>query len=55
LHQAEDLLQVGLHTSDIISGYEKAGKKALEILDGKSFARERVHEGEAAVHKLILF
>jgi len=33
LHQAEDLLQVGLHTSEIISGYEKAGKKALEILD----------------------
>lgn len=35
LHQAEDLLQTGLHTSEIISGYEKAGKKALEILEGK--------------------
>lgn len=33
LHQAEDLLQVGLHPSEIISGYEKAGKKALEILN----------------------
>jgi T-complex protein 1 subunit theta len=40
LHQAEELLQVGLHTSEIISGYEKAGKKALEILE------------ELAVHKV---
>lgn len=33
LSKAEDLLQAGLHPSEIISGYEKAGKKALEILN----------------------
>jgi len=33
LAKCEDLLQTGLHPSDIIAGYEKAGKKALEILD----------------------
>lgn len=32
LKKAEDLLQLGLHPSEIIAGYEKAGKKALEIL-----------------------
>jgi T-complex protein 1 subunit theta len=33
LAKAEDLLQLGLHPSEIIAGYEKAGKKALEILE----------------------
>lgn len=33
LAKAEDLLQIGLHPSEIIAGYEKAGKKALEILN----------------------
>jgi len=32
LHKAEDLLLLGLHPSEIIAGYEKAGKKALEFL-----------------------
>lgn len=36
LHHAEELLQIGLHPSEIIAGYEKAGKKAIEILDGMS-------------------
>jgi T-complex protein 1 subunit theta len=34
LAKCEDLLQTGLHPSDIISGYEKGGKKAQEILEG---------------------
>jgi len=33
LAKCEDLLQTGLHPSDIIAGYEKAGKKAQEILE----------------------
>lgn len=33
LHNAEELLLIGLHPSEIIAGYEKAGKKALEILE----------------------
>ncbi|KNE59863.1 T-complex protein 1, theta subunit [Allomyces macrogynus ATCC 38327] len=33
LRKAEDLLRVGLHTSDIVAGYEVAYKKALELLE----------------------
>lgn len=40
LHNAEELLQIGLHPSEIISGYEKAGKKAIEILDGKRIKKD---------------
>ncbi len=36
LRQAEQLLRMGLHTSDIITGYSVAGQKALEILSGMS-------------------
>ena len=32
LHQAESLINMGLHVSDIIQGYTKAGDKALSIL-----------------------
>ncbi len=35
LNNAEALITQGLHTSEIISGYNIAGKKALEILEGK--------------------
>jgi T-complex protein 1 subunit theta len=31
--QAEDLLRMGLHTSDIIAGYKKALDKSLEIME----------------------
>ena len=31
--QAQNLLQMGLHPSDILLGYEKASRKAHEILD----------------------
>jgi len=33
LKAAEDLVKMGLHASDIVSGYTKAGAKAIEILD----------------------
>eukprot|EP00742_Colponemidia_sp_Colp-10_P000949 GILJ01001029.1.p1 GENE.GILJ01001029.1~~GILJ01001029.1.p1 ORF type:complete len:543 (-),score=112.98 GILJ01001029.1:275-1903(-) len=33
LTQAESILRMGLHPSEVISGYEKASKKAIEILD----------------------
>lgn len=36
LSQAEDLIKMGLHPSDIVLGYEIASKKALEILKGLS-------------------
>jgi T-complex protein 1 subunit theta len=32
LTHAESLLRMGLHISDIITGFEKAGIKAIEIL-----------------------
>ncbi len=31
--QAETLLKMGLHPSEILLGFEKAGKKVLELLD----------------------
>lgn len=34
MQQAENLLKMGLHPSEILIGYEKAGKKCLEMLDG---------------------
>jgi T-complex protein 1 subunit theta len=33
LHQAEALIRMGLPVAEIISGYTKAGKQAVEILE----------------------
>ena len=33
LHQAEELLTMGLHPSEIIAGYTKAGKQALALIE----------------------
>merc|ERR1711991_277720 len=33
LHQAEALVRAGLHPSDIITGFTKAGDKAIEIIN----------------------
>ena len=33
LHQAEELLTMGLHPSEIIAGYSKAGKQALALIE----------------------
>jgi T-complex protein 1 subunit theta len=32
--QAENLIKMGLHPSEILVGYDKAGKKCLELLEG---------------------
>jgi T-complex protein 1 subunit theta len=34
LAQAESLLKMGLHPSDVIRGFEKAGDEAHTILEG---------------------
>jgi len=47
LSKAEHLLKMGLHTSDVVEGYDKAGKRALEMLSGRA---SREHE---ANHTLI--
>lgn len=36
LRKAEELIRMGLKTSDIIQGYERAQREALKILDGTS-------------------
>lgn len=36
LKKAEELLRMGLKTSDIVQGYEKAQNFALEVLEGMS-------------------
>ncbi|CRK47230.1 hypothetical protein BN1723_020243, partial [Verticillium longisporum] len=39
LRKAEDLLRMGLKTSDIVTGYEKAQKMALDSLEELSVDR----------------
>lgn len=34
LQQADSLIRMGLHPSDIVAGYQRAGKKTLELLEG---------------------
>lgn len=34
LSKAEHLIRMGLHPADVIEGYEKASKKALELIEG---------------------
>lgn len=36
LKKAEELLRMGLKTSDIVKGYERAGVEALKVLEGMS-------------------
>jgi T-complex protein 1 subunit theta len=36
MQQAEALLKMGLHPSEILIGYEKGAKQALEIVEGLS-------------------
>lgn len=45
---AEELLQMGLHTADIISGYTKGGRKCLELVD--SLVVDKI-EGKAVFDK----
>ena len=37
LKKAEELIRMGLKTSDITQGYEKAQDYALKVLEGRSF------------------
>jgi T-complex protein 1 subunit theta len=39
LKKAEELIRMGLKTSDIVSGYEKAQNFALKVLEGMSIPR----------------
>ena len=36
MRKAEELIRMGLKTSDIIYGYERGQKEALRVLDGSS-------------------
>merc|ERR1719362_955153 len=40
MKKAEELLGMGLHPSDIVAGYDKAIKKALDFLSALSTKRE---------------
>ena len=45
LTQAEHLIKMGLHPSEILIGYEKDSKKALEILETlTAYEPERIRE-----------
>jgi T-complex protein 1 subunit theta len=54
LKKAEDLLRLGLHTSDIIAGYEVAIKKALEILQELSIGKVHDLKSKSELQKVIL-
>lgn len=38
LKKAEELIRLGLKTSDIVAGYEKAQNFALKVLEGKCWS-----------------
>lgn len=41
LSKAEQLLKLGLHTADVIEGYEVARAKVLEIVEGLMIFQKR--------------
>lgn len=43
LKKAEELLRMGLKTSDITQGYEKAQNYALKVLEGELFGHSAFH------------
>lgn len=43
LKKAEELIRMGLKTSDIVSGYEKAQAFTLKALEGTMLAACRIH------------
>lgn len=53
LTHAESLLRMGLHISDIITGFEKAGLKASELLKSLTVASIEDFTSEAEVTKFI--
>jgi len=46
LARAEELLKMGLHPSEIVSGYTKAGKQVLKLLENKELVVEN-YDGAA--------
>jgi len=53
LLHAETLIRNGVHTSDIINGYQKAGKKAIEILEELSvYKLEDLRDYKKVAHVL---
>lgn len=53
MQQAESLLKMGLHPSEILIGYEKGAKKCLELLEELScYKVENIRE-RAELHKCI--
>ena len=43
--QAQSLIQMGLHPSEILIGYEKAAKKSMELLDSvDSYTSENLRD-----------
>lgn len=47
MQQAESLLKMGLHPSEILIGYEKAAKKVLEVVEGLScYSVENIKDRE---------
>ncbi|KND03303.1 T-complex protein 1, theta subunit [Spizellomyces punctatus DAOM BR117] len=53
LQQAEYLLRMGLHPSDIIEGYRVASKKALEIIEGLAIDTVKDASSEAELTKVV--
>ncbi|TPX56994.1 hypothetical protein SpCBS45565_g08302 [Spizellomyces sp. 'palustris'] len=53
LQQAEYLLRMGLHPSDIIEGYRVASKKALEIIEGLAIDTVKDATSEAELTKVV--
>jgi T-complex protein 1 subunit theta len=53
MQQAQSLIAMGLHPSEIIIGYEKASQKAMELLDGlDSYTSENMRD-QAELTRLI--
>lgn len=47
MQQAESLIKMGLHPSEILIGYEKGAKYALELLEGMScYTIEKINDRE---------
>jgi len=47
LKKAEELVRLGLKTSDIVSGYEKAQNFAMSVLEGMFFCLDLLTSGMA--------
>ena len=53
LEQAEELLRMGLSVAEVVDGYERAGKKALELLPTLSCGKMEDFKSEQEVMKAV--